>query len=364
MERWLWHLTAVYNWTVRKIEQDARDGVFYSRYQFKALLNGHSKRIGIPAEVLCGVAVQAHDAWKRCRSGQNRRPRLKGRRNRLSSIPSTHGFPVLPGNKVNFPGFPRLRFHEQVIPAGRIGMGRIIRRASGWYLCLFIQADPRPIKAVAYGVVGIDSGFSQLLTISTGEIVEHPRELEAGADRLAQAQRGNRSRLAARLQERQANRRKDRNHKLSRRLVAENAVIAWSKDSTRGIARKFGKSVSSSAHSQLRQQLAYKSRSGCRRFVEVASRNSTRTCSVCGALSGPSGWQQLKVRQWRCTCGVLHDRDVNAAMNALTAALGSSVDGGREAASGIVISSNTTKTIWAGRLASPSPRSGTTRGKD
>lgn len=51
--------------------------------------------------------------------------------------------------------------------------------------------------------------------------------------RLAQAQRGHRRRLTARLLERTASQRKDRNHKLSRWLVSENRLIAWSKDSTR-----------------------------------------------------------------------------------------------------------------------------------
>lgn len=335
LQRWLFRLTGVWNWAVRKIERDARDGIYYSRYDFKALLTGHSRKVDVPAHALVGAADTAWDAWKRAFAGLARRPRLKGRRNRLNSILFTHGPHWVRDGVAMLPGLQRVRFHKQVIPEGRIGYARIVRRASGWYLCLFVQADAKPIPAVTHGAVGIDSGFSRLLTLSSGEVVDHPRELEDGAKRLAQAQRGNCRRLIARLQERQSQRRRDRNHKISRRLVAENALIAWSKDNTRGIARSFGKSVSSSSHYQLRRMLSYKSRAGGREFVEVASRNSTRRCSACGALTGPTGWHGLSVRRWECACGATHDRDVNAARNTLIAALGSSVESGREAASGI-----------------------------
>jgi putative transposase len=42
---------------------------------------------------------------------------------------------------------------------------------------------------------------------------------------------------------------------------------------------------------------------------------STRLCSVCGALTGPTGLEGLKVREWVCGCGAVHDRDVNAEIN-------------------------------------------------
>src|ERR1022692_3802542 len=55
------------------------------------------------------------------------------------------------------------------------------------------------------------------------------------------------------------------------------------------------------------------------RFVQVVSeRNTSRTCSSCGSLTGPQGVNGLRVRRWTCaTCGESHDRDVNAARNIL-----------------------------------------------
>lgn len=324
---WLWNLTGVWNWAVKKIELDAKDKVFHGAKDFQNLLANHGEKMEIPSHTLQGILSQAHLSWTRCFKKLAKKPHLKGQRNKLNSVPFPDPIRRPVGNSIAVPGLGKVRFHRQEIPEGKIKCGRIVKRASGWYLCLFIAADREPIARTAYGQIGIDPGFKSLLTTSDGEIIEHPRELEAGALRLAQAQRGNDKVLAARLQERMANRRKDRNHKLSRQLVAENILIAFSADNHKGVANKFGKSVSSSSHYQLRQMLSYKSLAGGTKYVEVDSKFSTKTCSNCGSRSGPTGWAGLSVRQWRCPeCGTLHDRDTNAARNTLHAALGTSVE--------------------------------------
>lgn len=320
---WLWNLTGVWNWAIRKIELDTKDRVYHGAKDFQNLLANHSEKMEIPSHTVQGILSQAHLAWTRCFKELAKRPHLKGQRNKLNSIPFPDPIKTPVGNHIKVPGFGAVRFHRQELPEGKIKCGRIVKRASGWYLCLFIAADREPIVRTAHGRIGIDPGFKNLLTISDGEVVSHPRELEATERRLAQAQCGHNKVLAARLHERRANQVKDRNHKLSLRLVQENEVIRFSADNHKGVARKFGKSVSSSSHYQLRQMLAYKSRAGGTQYDEPDSKFSTKTCSNCGSLSGPSGWAGLSVRQWRCSeCGTLHDRDVNAARNALFAGAG------------------------------------------
>ncbi len=336
LNRWLWHLSGVYNWAVRKIELDAKDRVYWSRYDLEALIVGHSTRMAIPLHTLRHTVRRAHLSWSRCFKKLGRKPGLKGRRNRLNSFVIAQGVHFY-GDKIQLGGIGLVRVHRMNIPNGLIKHVVIVKRASGWHACLVVEAAPAEINAVGYEKVGIDPGFSSLLALSSGELIEHPHELINSGARLAQAQRGHRRILTARLHERVANQRKDRNHKLSRRLVSENALIAWSKDSHRSIAKRFGKSVASAAHGYLREMLARKSSQCGREFIEVPSRNSTRTCSSCGALSGPSGLAGLKVRHWACACGATHERDVNAARNTLNAALGMSVEMGREAQSVIAL---------------------------
>jgi len=340
LEEWLWMLTGVWNWAVRKIEQDAQGGIHYSRMDFQNLLAGHGIKLGIPSHVLQGILVDAHMSWQRCFKGISRRPRLKGRHNRLSSIPFPDPIRLPDGNRIRIPGMRSIRFHKQDIPEGRIKCGRIVRRASGWYLCLSIDAQPNAIPHIGNGKVGIDPGFKHLLTLSTGEKIDHPRELEQAEVRLAQAQRGKNKKLVARLHERLRNQRRDRNHKLSRRLVSENELIVWSRDNHRAIAKKFGKSVTSSSHGQLRGMLSCKVPTSGRQYLEVAPHKSTMTCSKCGAKTGPTGLAGLPVRQWTCACGAKHDRDVNAAVNTLIAGVGLTHELRREAVSGMSYETN------------------------
>jgi transposase len=83
---------------------------------------------------------------------------------------------------------------------------------------------------------------------------------------------------------------------------------------------RMAKSVLDAGWGTLKAQLQYKGEYAGRCVLIVNERNTTRACSSCGALSGPSGLDSLVVRSWVCSeCGGSHDRDVNAARNILFA---------------------------------------------
>ena len=320
---WLWNLTGVWNWAIRKIELDAADKIYYSKFDFQNLLKGHGKKIDIPSHTLQGMLRQAYDAWDKCFKKVRKKPKFKGNRNKLNSIPFPDPIRPPKNNKIAVPGLGKVKYHKQELPEGKIKNGRIIKRASGWYLCLVIDGKPKKIPHKDNLEVGIDPGYSTLLTFSNGTKVENPKEFEQSAKRLAQAQRGGNKKLIARLYERSKNRKKDRNHKLSREIVSNCQKIAMSKDNNASLQKIMGRSVQNANHSQLRQMIAYKSRSESREYVEVESKFSTMTCSECGDRSGPTGKAGLLVRNWKCTaCGAEHDRDVNAAINTFNSAFG------------------------------------------
>ena len=334
LTEWLPILTSIWNWGIRKIELDAKGGIYYTPKGFHNLLANTSRTLGIPSHTIQGMLSLAYQSWHRCFKKLAKKPRFKGNRNKLNSIPFPDPIGTPDNNKIKVPGLGMVRYHKYELPEGKIKCARIIKRPSGWYLCLFIDAGPVAIVRTGEGVIGIDPGYKHLLTLSTGEKIEHPKELQQSIKRYGQAQRGRDKKLAARIQERGSNQRKDRNHKLSRKLVSENKVIAFSKDNLRGLSRVgFGKSVSAAAHGQLRSMLSYKSRIGGTEYIEVPSKGSTRICSACGASTGPQGRAGLSVRQWVCTaCGAHHDRDQNSAINTLVAAVGSTVEEVRYAA--------------------------------
>jgi hypothetical protein len=50
---WLWNLTGVWNWAVRKIDLDARDRVFHGAKDFQNLLANHAA-LGMLSQDRCG----------------------------------------------------------------------------------------------------------------------------------------------------------------------------------------------------------------------------------------------------------------------------------------------------------------------
>jgi len=323
LNQWLWNLTGVYNWAIKKIEHDAADRVYHSQMDFQNLLADHSKKLEIPSHVIQGTIRQAYNAWQRCFKKLAKKPHLKGMRNKLNSIPFPDPIKSSRDSRIGILGLGKVRYHKQDIPDAVIKCGRIIKKASGWYICLWLDCDHKfPVKETDKAV-GIDPGFKTLLTLSDGTKFENPRELRKGAKRLSQAQRAHNKRLSARLQERQANRRNDRNHKISRKLVENYATIFYSDDNFRAMAKRFGKSVSEAGLGDLIGKLDYKCRVGGRRFEGKNSKGTTMICSTCGDLTGPTGLGGLAVRQWVCSaCGSIWDRDYNSSLNILNAGLG------------------------------------------
>ena len=45
---WLWNLTGVWNWAIRKIELDAKDKIYHGAKDFQNLLANHGEKMEIP----------------------------------------------------------------------------------------------------------------------------------------------------------------------------------------------------------------------------------------------------------------------------------------------------------------------------
>jgi len=218
---------------------------------------------------------------------------------------------------------------------GKIKTCTIRRTATGdWYACFSCVVETEPLPVVEQ-VVGIDVGITSFATFSTGEKIANPRffrseekTLARAKRRLAKAEKGTslrakRRQVVARVHERIANRRKDFAHKLSRRLVNEFQVIAFEdldiKNMQKGNWRSLNKSISDAAWGQLIQYTEHKAEWAGRSVVKVNPRNTSKMCSRCGQIVE----KDLSVRVHKCPhCGLVLDRDENAAINILRLAVG------------------------------------------
>lgn len=184
-----------------------------------------------------------------------------------------------------------------------------------WWLCLPVAAEITNLPAPRE-LVGIDLGLKDTATTSDGDRLNAAayRQMES---RIAQAQRRGHKRQAKRLHRKVARQRADALHKFSRGIVAQYQTIRIGDVSSLKLAKtRMAKSVLDAGWGMLKAQLLYKGQQAGRSVEIVNEAYTTRACSSCGQLTGPSGLRQLVVRQWRCSvCGAEHDRDVNAARN-------------------------------------------------
>ncbi len=188
-----------------------------------------------------------------------------------------------------------------------------------WWLCLTVYVAAAEPAAAPREAVGIDLGLKDTAVTSEGDRLAAGRwyrDLEA---RIAAAQRRAHQRQAKRLHRTAARRRANAIHQFTRCLVNQYQSIYIGDASSVKLAKtRMAKSVLDSGWGLLRTQLQYKGQQAGRLVEVVDERYSTRTCSSCGALTGPAGLDRLVVRQWQCPgCAVTHDRDVNAAKNLL-----------------------------------------------
>jgi putative transposase len=191
-----------------------------------------------------------------------------------------------------------------------------------WWLCLPVEYTVEPAVAPDEWV-GIDLGLKETAVTSEGERLECGRFYRGLEAKIAQAQRRGHRRQAKRLHRRAARRRADALHKFSRTIVNQYEYIVVGDVSSPKLAKtRMAKSVLDAGWGMLKRMLQYKGEHAGRSVAVVSERNTTRTCSFCGTLSGPTGKDMLAVRQWDCSeCGAEHDRDENAARNILFAGL-------------------------------------------
>ncbi len=224
-----------------------------------------------------------------------------------------------------------LKQHIETFPIKQIKRVRIVKRADGSYCQFSIQAE-RKIEHVPTGKhVGIDVGLKAFYTDSEGNTVENPRHLRKAEKRLKRLHRH-----LSRKQKKSSNRKKARKalakgylkvsrqredfaRKLASTLVSSHDLIAYEQLQIRNMVKNhhLAKSIHDAGWGTFLRWVRYYGGMHAIPVVAVAPQFTSQECSVCGALVKKS----LSVRTHICpSCGVVLDRDHNAAINILAKA--------------------------------------------
>jgi putative transposase len=225
------------------------------------------------------------------------------------------------GRSMRFSGKAFRVFEQHLLQGVRWKCGCFAQDAVGdWWLCLPVERIISGAPATSEAV-GIDLGLTDTAAASDGERLLAGQFYRGIEHKIAQAQRRGHKRQAKRLHRKAARRRKDALHKFSKKIVEKyHQIIIGDVSSLKLAKTRMAKSVLDAGWGMLKAQLKYKGEYAGRCVSIVNEKNTTRVCSSCGALTGPSGLDSLVVRRWVCrACGDTHDRDVNAARNILAA---------------------------------------------
>lgn len=277
--------------------------------------------------------------FRRCKAGETPGfPRFKGRDRFDTLIFGTTGW-KLTGNRLTVRGVGWFLVSGGKRHDGQIKGLRLVQSAGRWYAHVLVDVGEAPAVVGTTEPVGIDVGLSTFASMSDGTTVENPRFLRTSLDRLATAQqalarkrRGSKARrrakaVVARVHSHIANQRRDFIHKTSRVLVDKYQGFVVEALSIRNMIRNkhLALSIMDAAWGQFCTALAYKAEGAGKPFVAVNPKGTSQRCSGCQQVVR----KDLSVRTHVCPhCGLVLDRDYNAARNILSLGLKASKKAG------------------------------------
>ncbi|MDE0104560.1 MAG: transposase [Bryobacterales bacterium] len=239
-------------------------------------------------------------------------------------------------------GFPRIEcFPSRELPGGhRLKSLRLTLRGRRWEASLAYAVQKQALPSCTRAV-GVDLGVRKRMTLSNGAVhAGHRRdwrEIRRLKRKVSRCKRGSKNRRKAmarlaRFWRRESVRERNACHRATTGIIRKHGLVAVERlrvanmtRSARGTKEEPGKNVAQKAGlnreilsqnwSLLRNQLQYKAAWAGREYVEVDPKFTSRDCHRCGARNDPGQSETYECR----ACGLVTDRDVNAAINVLAA---------------------------------------------
>lgn len=250
-------------------------------------------------------------------------PKFKSRRNRQSFRLPNQKFRI-EGNKLKLEkiGLIKIKLDREFI--GRTISVTISRDVVGDYYASVLVEEEQKSKPKTNKVVGIDLGIKALLTTSDGLQVktfpDNQRKIKHIQRRLSRKTKGsNRFRRLklrlAKLHRKETRRREWLLHNISYHLVDNYDLIVAEDLNVAGMMKNhcLAGSIGNASWSTLIKMIDYKSKFYGKEFVKINRWfPSSKTCNCCGQIKDNL---KLSDRIYKCECGNISDRDLNATKN-------------------------------------------------
>jgi putative transposase len=314
--RMAWAVNTVYNYCNEvSIMAWRRDKKWLSAYDLQKLTSGCGSVLGLHSQTIQAICEEFATRRK-----QFKKVKLnwRSRKRSLGWIPFKQSGVKVVDDTIRYAKH-RYRFWKSQDIGGQIKTGSFTQDARGrWYVNLQCEVEMPELEKPGIPI-GIDLGLKDTAACSDGIKYNRENITRQYADELGRAQRAGKKKRTQAIHAKVANKRKDFAHKATTKIVRRASYIAVGNVSSAKLVKtRFAKSVYDAGWHQFRSLLEYKAIRLGVVYADVNESFSSVTCSACLQRTGPSGLSALGVREWCCTnCGVIHDRDVNAALNIL-----------------------------------------------
>jgi len=287
----------------------------------------YSSWVSVYAIKQCDEAYQ--NFFRRVKQGQKPGfPKFKSKKRSKMTYTVNGGVVQITETAIRLPkvGWIRLKEHGYIpVKPDKICYATISEKNGRWYASITVNEtisdQPEPEN-----VIGVDLGIKTLAVTSDGIYYENPKALYKAEKklkrldrRLSRREKGSNNRKKAKLQRAKAYEKvmRIRRHVLNEittELAKNKSAIVIEDLNVSGMMQNhhLARAISDVSFSEFRRQLEYKCKwYGSELVVIDRWFPSTKTCSNCGAIQD----MKLSDRVYKCDCGLVMDRDLNAAIN-------------------------------------------------
>ncbi len=319
----------------------------YQQDQIPELKGGIIDYKNVHSQVLQDVARRMDVAYQNFfrrimekKSGKQQKagfPRFKSR-NRYNSITYPQsGFRILDNGHVWLSKIGEIRMFMHRPITGTVRTLSVKRDNVGdWFITVTTDQNTDNVPDAQYGEhhphdfvnpIGIDLGLKALITTSDGKQIEPSKFFRKSEKKLKRAQRDlsrkvkgsvkreKAGKRVAKIDRKIQRQRDDHAHKVSVDLITGHDLIVFENLNIEGMMQNhhLAKSIADASWNKLIQYTTYKAESAGREVVLADPRGTSKTCSRCGWKKGSL---KLSERTFSCdSCGLIIDRDINAAIN-------------------------------------------------
>ena len=201
-------------------------------------------------------------------------------------------------------------------------------KCNEFYFSILIERGSKKLKNPKNSLIGLDLGIKDFIVTSEGQTYENLKSKRNNQKKLARQHRDLSRKKKGSNHQKDAKVRLAKTynklnnikeyylHFITNQLLSENQTIVIENLNVRGMLKnhKLAKSIQELSLNRFKTMLMYKAEWYGREVIEVGKWfPSSKLCNCCGYKKNDL---TLKDRIWKCPeCGVIHDRDINAAIN-------------------------------------------------